>query len=202
MIAASQRRGIDLTRDVGRRPTARPSAARTSPTRWSRKGVVRDRDRGLRRVARRGRPGYVDRYAADLVATIALVRDAGGVTVVAHPWGRGGPSTCCRPRSSPAWPALGLAGVEVDHQDHVAADAASELRAVARDARPRRHRLQRLPRHRQDRPRPRLQHHRPRPSTTAACRRARSAGGRATGLRLEQRPIAGALECAVDDRRA
>ena len=39
--------------------------------------------------------------------------------------------------------------------------SARELRAIAARPRPGRHRLQRLPRHRQDRSRPRVQHHRP-----------------------------------------
>ena len=94
-------------------------------------GVVRNRNEAFDRFLSPGRPAYVDRYAADLVAMIGLVRAAGGVTVVAHPWGRGSR----RVLDAAALQELeqsGLAGVEVDHFDHSAADRA-ELRRIAGD---------------------------------------------------------------------
>lgn len=80
-------------------------------------GVVADRDEAFTTYLAEGGPAFVDRYAADLVAMIALVREAGGVPVVAHPWGRGSAGVL----DEPAFVALkeaGLAGVEVDHLDH------------------------------------------------------------------------------------
>lgn len=84
-------------------------------------GVVRSRDEAFDRYLSPGQPAYVDRYAADLVAMIGLTRDAGGVTVVAHPWGR----ASRRVLSAAALAELkdiGLGGVEVDHFDHSVAD--------------------------------------------------------------------------------
>ena len=61
---------------------------------------------------------------------------------------------------------------------------ASALRAIAAQARPGRHRVQRLPRHRQGRPRARLQHHR------ARAARADPRAGRASSARArpDERP--------------
>lgn len=96
-----------------------------------RRGVVADRDEAFERYLAGGRPGYVGRYAAPLTDAIRLVRAAGGVTVIAHVWGRSGRQ----------WPGeaelaalqrAGLSGIEVDHQDH-SPPARDELRAIARN---------------------------------------------------------------------
>jgi predicted metal-dependent phosphoesterase TrpH len=61
---------------------------------------------------------------------IRLVEEAGGVAVLAHPWGRHGADAM--PESAIIELAgLGLAGLEVDHQDHTPADR-EHLRAIAR----------------------------------------------------------------------
>jgi predicted metal-dependent phosphoesterase TrpH len=92
------------------------------------KGVVEDRSEAFDRFLSKGRPGYVDRYGADLFEMVRMVAAAGGVTVVAHPWGR-------HSRKSldvdvlAALKEAGLSGVEVDHQDHD-----STVRAELRDA--------------------------------------------------------------------
>ena len=94
-------------------------------------GVVPDRDTAFRRFLSPGRPAYVNRYAAPLVEMVRVVDEAGGVTVLAHPWGRHGPDSM--PESAIAELAgLGLAGLEVDHQDHSLQDR-DRLRAIARD---------------------------------------------------------------------
>ncbi len=134
MIAALNAAGIDLTLDdVGTHGVpGRPHVADA----LVRRGVVRDRDEAFAVWLDEGRPGYVDRYAADLVATLALVRDAGGVAVIAHPWGRGS-RRVLTPDELARLAGLGLAGIEVDHHDHVRADdgdVRAELRAAARDA--------------------------------------------------------------------
>ena len=89
---------------------AAPPGGRTSPTRWSRQGVVADRDEAFGEYLNPGRPAYVDRYAAAARGRRAMVVAAGGVPVVAHPWGRNGPaalptSTSWRGCRRSAWPA-------------------------------------------------------------------------------------------------
>lgn len=94
-------------------------------------GVVRDRTEAFIRFLNPGRPGNVRRYAASLETMLEVVDAAGGVSVIAHPWGRHGEE---RPdeASLAALVERGLAGVEVDHQDHPAA-ARERLRAIARN---------------------------------------------------------------------
>jgi 3',5'-nucleoside bisphosphate phosphatase len=94
------------------------------------KGYVTDRAEAFTRLLSDGGPAYVPRYAPTTEAAVRLVRDAGGVTVLAHPWGRGSR----RVLDSPTIAALaenGLAGIEVDHEDHDLADRAA-LRQIAR----------------------------------------------------------------------
>lgn len=93
-------------------------------------GVVGDRTEAFDRFLGAGRPANVDRYAAPLLDTIRFIAEAGGVSVVAHPWGRSlhRLSTADLERFRDA----GLAGLEVDHQDHDAA-ARAELRGIAAD---------------------------------------------------------------------
>jgi predicted metal-dependent phosphoesterase TrpH len=94
-------------------------------------GVVPDRSTAFREYLSPGRPAYVNRYAASLVEMIRVVEEGGGVSVLAHPWGRHGPESM--PESAIAELAgLGLAGIEVDHQDHPV-EHRERLRAVARD---------------------------------------------------------------------
>ena len=64
-------------------------------------GWVADRTEAFDRFLADGGPAHVGRYAIEVGHGIDLVHAAGGVAVVAHPWGRGRPS-CCRPRTSPS----------------------------------------------------------------------------------------------------
>ena len=95
-------------------------------------GVVADRDEAFARFLTAGRPGYVDRYAADLREMVATVVAAGGVPVIAHPWGRGNDLADLGEEQLAGLAQQGLAGLEVDHQDH---DEASReaLRGIARN---------------------------------------------------------------------
>ncbi|HSV39012.1 MAG TPA: PHP domain-containing protein [Nocardioidaceae bacterium] len=95
------------------------------------RGVVRDRDEAFARFLSPGRPAYVDRYAADLATMIETVKGAGGVTVVAHPWGRHAHSALTF-EGLAALKDAGLSGIEVDHQDH-APDVREELRGLAKE---------------------------------------------------------------------
>lgn len=95
------------------------------------RGVVRDREQAFDELLSPGRPAYVHRYAAPLVEMIRIVGEAGGVAVLAHPWGRHAPAGMS-PEDIAGLAELGLVGLEVDHQDH---DAASrrDLAAIADD---------------------------------------------------------------------
>jgi 3',5'-nucleoside bisphosphate phosphatase len=92
-------------------------------------GVVGDRSEAFRRFLNPGRPAYVNRYAAPLSEMVRVVDEAGGVTVLAHPWGRHGPGSMPE-RDIRALARGGLAGLEVDHQDHPP-QARAELRRIA-----------------------------------------------------------------------
>jgi predicted metal-dependent phosphoesterase TrpH len=96
-----------------------------------RRGVVRDRDEAFDRYLSPGRPAYAKRYAAPLVDMLATVACAGGVSVIAHPWGRYGSSSL----DEAAFAELqqhGLAGIEADHQDH-GPDERAALHAIGRE---------------------------------------------------------------------
>ncbi len=95
-------------------------------------GHVRDRTEAFDRFLADGGPAHVARYAIDLTRGIDLVRGAGGIAVVAHPWGRG------REHVLPAELIASLAGehqldgLEVEHQDHDRATR-HRLRVLARE---------------------------------------------------------------------
>jgi predicted metal-dependent phosphoesterase TrpH len=95
-------------------------------------GVVRSRDEAFARFLGPGGPAYVDRYAADLVTMIGTVGDAGGVSVIAHPWARRHRHDALDRDGLAALRDVGLAGIEVDHEDHDA-EARARLRALAGD---------------------------------------------------------------------
>lgn len=92
-------------------------------------GVVATRDEAFAQYLSDGSPAFVDRYAADLVEMIGLVRAARGVTVVAHPWGRGSEHVLDE-AGFVALKQAGLAGIEVDHLDHDPC-ARARLREIA-----------------------------------------------------------------------
>ena len=93
-------------------------------------GHVSDRQEAFDRFLADGGPAHVHRYTIEVERGIDLVHEAGGLAVVAHPWGRG------RERLLPpsVLEALardhGLDGIEVDHQDHDA-DIRRRLRTLA-----------------------------------------------------------------------
>jgi predicted metal-dependent phosphoesterase TrpH len=131
MLAGLREAGIAITEaDVDR-----VSAEASSPGRphvadaLVELGVVRDRDEAFDRYLGWGRPGYVPHYATELAEMIALVRLAGGVSVIAHPWGRGSRRVLTADVLADL-AAIGLIGIEVDHLDHDAA-ARAELREIA-----------------------------------------------------------------------
>jgi 3',5'-nucleoside bisphosphate phosphatase len=111
--------GIDVTAadvtavSANAEATGRPHIADALVAR----GVVANREEAFDRFLAQGRPAYVERYAADLVETIRMVCAAGGVPVLAHPWGRHS-RQALDAAALESLKAAGLAGLEVDHQDH------------------------------------------------------------------------------------
>jgi len=81
-------------------------------------GVVRDRNAAFGRFLGPQGPAYVHRYAAELEAMICTVAEAGGVTVVAHPWASRHDHSALDERGLARLKAAGLSGIEVDHHDH------------------------------------------------------------------------------------
>jgi 3',5'-nucleoside bisphosphate phosphatase len=125
--------GIDLhEEDVRRQSTSaaavgRPHVADALVAR----GVVRHRTEAFDRYLSPGRPAYVTRYAPPVEEMLTAVRGAGGVPVIAHPWGRTDTSAL-QEDGLAALQARGLAGIEVDHQDHSPEQRAA-LKAIARN---------------------------------------------------------------------
>lgn len=81
-------------------------------------GHVRDRTEAFDRYLADDGPAHVARYALDLVRGIDLVHGAGGVAVIAHPWGRGREQTLPPELLAALAAEHDLDGIEVDHQDH------------------------------------------------------------------------------------
>jgi predicted metal-dependent phosphoesterase TrpH len=78
-------------------------------------------------------PAYVAKHAPLAIDMIRLVRAAGGVTVIAHPWSRGR-RRGLPPSAIATLADVGLAGLEVDHPDHDPATR-TELAGLAGDLR-------------------------------------------------------------------
>lgn len=95
-------------------------------------GVVDDRTEAFQRFLNPGRPAHAERYAASTETMIRVVAGAGGVSVIAHPWGRHGGLERPDEASLAGLVAAGLAGLEVDHQDHDSG-ARERLRGIARN---------------------------------------------------------------------
>jgi hypothetical protein len=81
-------------------------------------GYVADRSEAFDRFLADGGPAHVPRYAVELSRGIDIVHDAGGVAVIAHPWGRGRDRNLTESVLTGLVREHGLDGFEVDHQDH------------------------------------------------------------------------------------
>jgi hypothetical protein len=133
ILARLQAEGIDLAEEEVRQQSTsaaavgRPHVADALVAR----GVVRHRTEAFDRYLSPGRPAYVTRYAPPVEEVLDAVRGAGGVSVVAHPWGRTDASALQEDRLA-ALQACGLTGIEADHQDHTAEQRA-RLKAIARN---------------------------------------------------------------------
>ena len=133
IVAALRAHGIDLTEDDVHREAGESVAAGRPHVADAlvRLGVVADRTEAFATLLSPGQPGYVNRYAPQLEEMIPIVVAAGGVPVIAHPWGRRGGTVLTEEVLASLQP-LGLAGIEVDHQDH-GPELRARLRAIAAD---------------------------------------------------------------------
>lgn len=133
IVAALRAHGIDLTEDDVRREAGGTVAAGRPHVADAlvRLGVVADRTEAFATLLSPGQPGYVNRYAPPVEEMIPIVVAAGGVPVIAHPWGRRG-GTVLTEEVFARLRGLGLAGIEVDHQDHPP-EIRARLREIAAD---------------------------------------------------------------------
>ena len=90
-------------------------------------GAAVDRRAAFAQYLSPGCPTYLETWSPPLEDAIAIVRAAGGVAVLAHPWGRG--SRLTRERFDEL-KAAGLQGIEVDHVEHDE-QARRELQQIA-----------------------------------------------------------------------
>ena len=94
-------------------------------------GVVGSRDQAFADYLTPRGKGYVSRPAPELDDAIRTVAGAGGVSVIAHPWGRDGERGLDHEELG-RLQGVGLTGIEVDHLDHDP-EQRTRLRAIARD---------------------------------------------------------------------
>ncbi|HZX01340.1 PHP domain-containing protein [Kribbella sp.] len=95
-------------------------------------GTVVNRTEAFDKYLADGRAGHVPHYALEPGRAIDLVREAGGVPVIAHPWGRSSYKVMTEDTLGRLVQDHGLAGIEVDHQDH-SPESREALRAIARN---------------------------------------------------------------------
>ncbi len=93
-------------------------------------GHVRDRQEAFDRFLADGGPAHVPRYTIEVERGIELVHQAGGLAVIAHPWGRGREHVLPQDVLEALARDHQLDGIEVDHQDHDV-DVRRRLRIVA-----------------------------------------------------------------------
>jgi len=132
MVARLNGLGVEITvADVLAQATGTPSVGRPHVAdALVAAGAVADRKEAFDRFLADGRPAHVQRYAIEPGRAIELVREAGGVPVIAHPWGRGSRQVLTADGIARLVTEHGLAGLEVDHQDHSPEDRAA-LRGIA-----------------------------------------------------------------------
>jgi len=94
------------------------------------KGIVADRGEAFAKYLYDGSPFYESHDAPDPVTAVRLVRQAGGVAVMAHPFasGRG---FVVKDAVIEAMAAEGMAGLEVYHRDHTGAEVQHGLDLAA-----------------------------------------------------------------------
>ncbi|MDR0436292.1 MAG: PHP domain-containing protein [Propionibacteriaceae bacterium] len=94
------------------------------------KGYVSDRREAFDKWLYDDGPAYVPHLRCPLLKGIELIHQAGGVALIAHPWGRSARDVLTKAMLADLVLQRGLDGFEVDHRDHDATDRA-ELHALA-----------------------------------------------------------------------
>ena len=95
------------------------------------KGHVASRDEAFATLLHNGSKYYVTHIAPTPEDAIKVIREAGGVAVIAHPFATRRGQTLSA-MSFPSLIAAGLNGVEVEHRDH-SEEERKQLRGIARD---------------------------------------------------------------------
>lgn len=116
-ITASEIHNIARGESVGRPHIAQALIA---------KGIVKTIKEGFDRFIGAGAPAYVPRYKLSPEEGISLVREAGGVAVLAHP------GVYRLEEAVPQWIEIGLQGIEVCHSEHSLEDE-HRYRALAKN---------------------------------------------------------------------
>ncbi len=133
IVACLNQAGVPVTMQqvmdqVGDGSPGRPHVARA----MIRMGVVADVDEAFDRYLSKGRPAYVDKYRIPCQRALALIRGAGGVAVLAHPYlVPGGESEALTPLVRTLCD-MGLAGLEVYYPEHSAQAVAFYLEVARR----------------------------------------------------------------------
>lgn len=105
--------GIDISRTEIQKITVGESVGRPHIAQaLVNKGVVKTIKEAFDRYIGLGAPAYVPRYKQTPEEGIALIREAGGVAVLAHP------GVHSLSKSIPQWIKSGLQGIEVTHSEH------------------------------------------------------------------------------------
>ncbi|HJQ00906.1 MAG TPA: PHP domain-containing protein [Jatrophihabitans sp.] len=92
-------------------------------------GVVASVDEAFAELLSSSSPYYVPKADSAVLTVIELIRQAGGVAVIAHPWARRRGQVLDE-QALAELAAAGMAGIEVDHVDHSAVDR-ERLRGLA-----------------------------------------------------------------------
>jgi len=95
------------------------------------KGHIASRDEAFANLLHNGSKYYVTHIAPTPEDAIKVIREAGGVAVIAHPFATRRGQTLSA-MSFPSLIAAGLNGVEVEHRDH-SQEEREQLRELARD---------------------------------------------------------------------
>ena len=95
------------------------------------KGHVKSRDEAFAELLNNSSKYYVTHIAPSPEEAIRVIRQAGGVAVIAHPFATRRGQTLSA-MSFPSLIAAGLNGVEVDHRDHSQSER-EQLRGIARE---------------------------------------------------------------------
>ena len=95
------------------------------------KGHIASRDEAFATLLHNGSKYYVTHIAPTPEDAIKVIREAGGVAVIAHPFATRRGQTLSA-MSFPSLIAAGLNGVEVEHRDH-SEEERKQLRGIARD---------------------------------------------------------------------